>query len=93
MTPSSAHQIPNWLEVAARSYPGKPALTFAGQGWTFADLRASVEATAAVLSGARASSAGRIGILSANRPGVVFTVHAATRMAVPIVPLRQGTAA
>ena len=26
-------------------------------------------------------SAGRIGILSANRPGVVFTVHAATRMA------------
>jgi O-succinylbenzoic acid--CoA ligase len=87
MTPSSAHQIPNWLEVAARSHPDKPALTFAGQGWTYADLRASVEATAAVLSGARASSAGRIGILSANRPGVVFTVHAATRMAVPIVPL------
>ena len=36
---------------------------------------------------ARAESAGRIGILSANRPGVVFAVHAATRMSVPVVPL------
>ena len=30
MTPS-ARQIPNWLEVAARSHPDKPALSFAGQ--------------------------------------------------------------
>ncbi|HEX2283036.1 MAG TPA: o-succinylbenzoate--CoA ligase [Thermomicrobiales bacterium] len=87
MTATSAHQIPNWLEVAARSHPDKPALIFAGQRWTFADLRASVVATTAVLSYTQVESAGRIGILSANRPGVVFTVHAATRMAVPFVPL------
>ena len=40
-----------------------------------------------MLSDARAEGTGRIGILSANRRGVVFAVHAATRMAVPFVPL------
>ena len=87
MTASPGRQIPNWLDVAARSHPDKLALAFAGQRWTFADLRESVVAAAAVLSTARAGSPGRIGILSANRPGVVFAVHAATRMTVPFVPL------
>jgi O-succinylbenzoic acid--CoA ligase len=87
MTASPGPRIPNWLEVAARSHPEKLALAYAGQRWTFSDLRASVVAAAAVLSTARAEGAGRIGILSANRPGIVFTVHAATRMAVPFVPL------
>jgi O-succinylbenzoic acid--CoA ligase len=87
MTASSGGQIPNWLEVAARSHPEKLALAFAEQRWTFADLRESVAAAAAVLATARGEGAGRIGILSANRPGVVFTVHAATRMSVPFVPL------
>jgi o-succinylbenzoate---CoA ligase len=83
----AARQIPNWLDVAARSHPDKLALSFAERRWTFADLRCSVTATAAVLSDARGESAGRIGILAANRPGVVFAVHAATRMSVPVVPL------
>jgi O-succinylbenzoic acid--CoA ligase len=87
MTASPGPQIPNWLEVAARSHPEKLALAFARQRWTFSDLRASVVAAAAVLSTAPAEGAGRIGILSANRPGFVFTVHAATRMSVPFVPL------
>jgi O-succinylbenzoic acid--CoA ligase len=87
MTTSSGRQIPNWLEVAARAQPDKLALAFPRQRWTFADLRESVVAAATVLSSARAESAGRIGILSANRPGVVFTVHAATSMTVPFVPL------
>jgi o-succinylbenzoate---CoA ligase len=87
MTAFSGRQIPNWLEVSARSHPDGLALEFAGQCWTFSDLRESVAAAAAVLSTARAERAGRVGILSANRPGVVFTVHAATRISVPFVPL------
>src|SRR5829696_2684833 len=87
MTASSARQIPNWLEVAARSHPDKLALGFAGQHWTFADLERSVNSVAELLSTARAANAGRIGILSGHRPGVVFTVHGATRIAVPFVPL------
>ena len=87
MAASSGRQIPDWLDVAARSHPDKRALTFAGQRWTFVDLRNSVAATASVLAEARAEGAGRIGILAANRPGVVFAMHAATRLSVPFVPL------
>src|SRR4051794_19283771 len=93
MTAPPGRQIPNWLEVAARSNPDRLALAFASQRWTFADLRESVVAVAAVLSTAQAEIPGRIGILSANRPGVVFTIHAATGMTIPFVPLnwRQST--
>jgi o-succinylbenzoate---CoA ligase len=87
MTASARAQIPDWLEVAARSHHDNVALSFGGHHWTFADLRRSVSAAAALLTNARAENAGRIGILSANRPGVVFAVHASTRMSVPVVPL------
>jgi o-succinylbenzoate---CoA ligase len=87
MSASTGQQIPNWLDVAARSHPDKRALSFAGRCWTFGELRGSAAATAAVLSDARAERAGRLGILAANRPGVVFTLHAATRIAAPFVPL------
>lgn len=87
MSAFAGSQIPDWLDVAARADRDKLALSFAGRSWTFAELRGSVAATAAVLSNVRGESAGRIGILSANRPGVVFAIHAATRMSVPFVPL------
>src|SRR5215212_10657072 len=87
MTASARALIPDWLDVAARSRPNKVALSFDGQDWTFTDLRGAVAAVATVLIDARAEKTGRIGILSANRPGVVFAVHAATRMSAPVVPL------
>ena len=87
MTASARALIPDWLDVAARSRPNKVALSFDGQDWTFTDLRRAVAAVATVLIDARAEKTGRIGILSANRPGVVFAVHAATRMSAPVVPL------
>ena len=87
MTASARALIPNWLDVAARSHPNKVALSFDGQDWSFTDLRRAVAAAAAVMIDARAESTGRIGILSANRPGVVFAVHAATRISTPVVPL------
>jgi len=73
--------------MAARSHPEKVALSFGGHPWTFANLRRSVAAAGALLINVRAESPGRIGILSANRPGMVFAIHAATRISVPIVPL------
>ncbi len=87
MTTNPGLELPDWLDAAARSHPRKLALSFANSRWTFADLRRSVCATAEFLTCARGEHRGRIGILSANRPGFVFTVHAATRIAAPIVPL------
>jgi o-succinylbenzoate---CoA ligase len=87
MTASARALIPDWLDVAARSHPNKVALSFDGQDWSFTDLRRAVAAAATVMIDARAESPGRIGILSANRPGAVFAVHATTRMSAPAVPL------
>ncbi|MBW3632331.1 MAG: o-succinylbenzoate--CoA ligase [Chloroflexi bacterium] len=87
MTAPAGLQLPNWLDAAALSHPMKRALSFANNHWTYADLHRSTSLAAAILADARGQEAGRIGILSANRPGFVFAVHAATRIAAPIVPL------
>jgi o-succinylbenzoate---CoA ligase len=87
MTTTAGLQLPNWLDAAARSHPQKLALAFADNHWTYVDLRRSACAAAVILAAARSEDSGRIGILSANRPGFVFAVHAATRIAAPIVPL------
>lgn len=87
MTTLPGIELPDWVDVAARNHPDKLALSFATDRWTFAELRRSVAAAAGNLTRARRDSTGRIGILSANRPGFVFAVHAATRLATPVVPL------
>jgi O-succinylbenzoic acid--CoA ligase len=81
--------LPNFLDVAARSRPSGVALSFDTQKWTFVELRAAVSTAAQLLLREMAHSAdrGRIGILSANRPGFVFTVHAAAQLGVSYVPL------
>ena len=93
MIASAGAQIPDWLDVAARAHLDKVALSFGGHHWTFADLRGLVSVAATMLSNARAGNPGRIGILSANRPGVVIAVHAATRLPAPVVPLNWRQAA
>ena len=87
MTAIVGLQLPNWLDTAALSHPKKIALSFADSHRTYGDLRRSACAAAAILAEARGEATGRIGILSANRPGFVFAVHAATRIAAPVVPL------
>ena len=87
MTKTPGLELPDWLDAAARSHPRKLAVSFANSRWTYADLRRSACATAELLARTRGEHRGRIGILDANRPGFVFTVHAATRIAAPIVPL------
>ena len=87
MTATAGLQLPDWLDAAARSHPKKLALSFTDNQWTYTDLRRSACGAAAILGDVWVDKAGRIGILSANRPGFVFAVHAAARMAAPIVPL------
>jgi o-succinylbenzoate---CoA ligase len=82
-----AHSMPDWLDAAARSSPRRTALSIGSRQWTYAELRRATVATAAYLSHKGASRDGRIGLLSANRPGYVFAVHAARRLGVEIVPL------
>ncbi|MGH2613676.1 MAG: o-succinylbenzoate--CoA ligase [Thermomicrobiales bacterium] len=87
MSSATRIDIPNWLDVAARSHPDKLALSYGDEHWSFAGLRRAADATATLLTSAHSDLNGRIGILSANRPGFVFAVHAATALGVPFVPL------
>ncbi|MDF3038773.1 MAG: 2-succinylbenzoate-CoA ligase [Thermomicrobiales bacterium] len=87
MTDRAPLELPNWLDIASRNHPDKLALEFAAERWTYSELRQRVEATAATLARSMSEQPGRIGILSANRPGFVVAVHAATRLGIPFVPL------
>ena len=86
---SASHTLrqPDWLDSAARSYPDKLALSFGSDSWTFAALREATAAAAPLLITTPAAAPGRVGILSANRPGFVLAIHAARRAGRSIVPL------
>src|SRR5687768_6786606 len=71
MTDRAPLELPNWLDIASRNHPDKLALEFAAERWTYSELRQRVEATAATLARSMSEQPGRIGILSANRPGFV----------------------
>ena len=79
--------LPNWLETASRNHPDKLALEFGPERWTFSELRRQVDAASTILASSLPEKCGRIGILSANRPGFVLAVHAAVRLGIPFAPL------
>lgn len=76
--------VPDFIDTAARLNADVVALRFGSQAWTYSDLRAQVAAGASQL--ARSHRTGRVGILSANHPGVVIAAHACARVGAPFVP-------
>jgi len=78
--------LPDFVDAAAIANPHPVALSFGAERWTFPQLRESV-AFAATLLGTPGANSGRIGVLSANRPGFVIAAHAAARSALCFVPL------
>ena len=86
--------LPDCLDVAARNWPNRLALRFRNQSWTFGDMARAVAGAAERIHDVSARSgrldpgtAGRVGILSANRPGFVFAAHAARHLGRPMAPL------
>ena len=77
--------LPDFIDTAARLHGDTIALRFGQEPWTYAELWEHVAFAADLIT--RSGSAGRIGILSANRPGVVFAAHACARAGVAFVPL------
>jgi O-succinylbenzoic acid--CoA ligase len=86
-TPRNSAELPNWLDTASRNYPDKLALEFGAEQWSFSELRQQVIVAASTLARSMPERGGRIGILSANRPGFVVAVHAAVHLSIPFVPL------
>ncbi len=76
--------VPDFIDTAARLYADTVALRFGGREWSYAELRDGVCSAARLLS--EIHHAGRVGILSANRPGVVLAAHASARIGTSFVP-------
>jgi O-succinylbenzoic acid--CoA ligase len=76
--------LPDFIETAAKLHGDSVALRFDGQAWTYAQLAQGVAGAAAQLTAVHRN--GRLGLLSANRPGVVIACHACARIGTAFVP-------
>jgi O-succinylbenzoic acid--CoA ligase len=76
--------VPDFADTAARLHGETVALRFGAQSWTYSQLRERVGAAADKLTGVHHS--GRVGVLSANGPGVVIAAHACARAGTSFVP-------
>ncbi|MFN8590061.1 MAG: o-succinylbenzoate--CoA ligase [Thermomicrobiales bacterium] len=86
IAPGGEVLLPDCLDVAARTWRDRLALTWNDQRWTFGELAGSVAGAAARLAPLTGGGY-RLGLLAANRPGFVFATHAARVLGVPFVPL------
>lgn len=80
--------ISHWIEHWAISMPGKTALRFEGQSWSYADFDREVRKRAQMLRGGLGVSPGdRIVYLGQNHPESLFLVFACARLGAIYVPL------
>ncbi|MDQ2652164.1 MAG: o-succinylbenzoate--CoA ligase [Chloroflexota bacterium] len=76
--------VPDFIDTAARLHGDTVAMRFGGQSWTYSQLRERVGVAADQLVGLHHT--GRVGVFSANRPGVVIAAHACARAKTSFVP-------
>ena len=82
--------LARFIERRAQQTPGRPALSFQGQDWSYADLwRRTEEATRALGIG----KGERIAWLGYNHPDMLALLFAAARLGVILVPLNWRLAA
>lgn len=79
--------LTDFLAVRVAEHPDKPALLFEGETWTYGELAARIERTAAWLAhDMRVRAGDRIGVLSANHPSTVVLMFALARLGATLVP-------
>jgi fatty-acyl-CoA synthase len=71
---------------AARS-PGRPALTFEGETWTYGELAERAQACAGQLARAGIRRGDRVAYLGFNHPSFLLTLYACTQLGAIFVPL------
>jgi fatty-acyl-CoA synthase len=80
--------LPEYLDVAARRFPDKPAIVYCGRATTYAQLKARVDALAAYLQQRLAVAPGdRVLIASQNCPQFVTAFYAVLRAGAVVVPV------
>ena len=80
--------LPEYLDVAARRYPDKPAIIYCGAMITYAQLKQRVDAMAAFLQQRLRVAAGdRVLLASQNCPQFVVAFYAILRAGAVVVPV------
>lgn len=59
------------VDDAARRFPAKPAITFKGKVWSYADLARQIDRTAAGLQAAGVTKGTKVGLLLPNTPAFI----------------------
>lgn len=72
--------IPNWLSYQALTKGNRPALYFAQQKWTYAELDALASEMAIALAQNGVTRSTCVGVLMSNCPDYVILLHAFTRL-------------
>ncbi|MEZ5410745.1 MAG: AMP-binding protein [Acidimicrobiales bacterium] len=75
------------VDRAARLWPGRPAVIFGDQRWTWIELAAEVDRVAKGLMAAGVASGDHVAVWMTNRPEWVFTMFAAGKVGACLVPL------
>jgi fatty-acyl-CoA synthase len=85
MTPDIG--LGNWLFQRALRTPRRPALTFEGQTWTYAELQDRIDRLAAALRADGVCQGDRVGFLGLNQPSFLEALFAVARLGAIFVPL------
>lgn len=84
--------MPNWLQQRAFLTPGRTALTFRDQTWTFSGLYREAGVLADKLHAAGIKKEDHCGVLAGNRPETVFLIHALQQLGAIAVMLNSRLA-
>lgn len=80
--------LPDYLDTAARRYPGKPAIVYCGAATSYAQLRERVDALAGYLQQRLGVAPGdRVLLASQNCPQFVAAFYAVLRAGAVVVPV------
>ena len=77
----------NWLFQRARRNPNRPALSFEGTTWSYAELQTRIDRLATSLKTHGVCRGDRVGFLGLNQPSFFETLFAAARIGAIFVPL------
>ena len=77
----------NWMCQRARRTPARPALSFEGTTWRYAELQLRIDRLATSLREHGVCRGDRVGFLGLNQPAFFETLFAAARIGAIFVPL------
>ena len=83
--PLPSHPLPELLDRTVRQFPGRPALSFMGRRWTYAELGRLVDRAARGLCEAGLRPGDRLGLCLPNTPYFIVLFYAALRAGAVVV--------